>query len=76
MQLSAANILIAAQQATKQVPQAQPNAKAFASALADHANGGSFAPLDFKQTATVPAPQPTAQKSSAPQLGGQNDIRI
>jgi hypothetical protein len=76
MQLSAANLLLAAQQATKQAPQAQPNAKAFSAALADHTKGTSFAPLDFKQTASPPAAQPAASKSPAPKLGGQIDIRI
>ncbi len=72
----AANLLIAAQQATKQAPQAQPNAKAFSAALADHAKDASFAPLDFKQTASAPMAQPTASKNPAPKLGAQVDIRI
>jgi hypothetical protein len=78
MQINGANLLIAAQQAAKQAPQAQPNAKAFTSALAEHSGGDSFAPLDFKQTAAAPAPRPAASQSQSPaqKLGGTLDIRI
>jgi len=76
MQLNGANLLIAAQQAARQAPQAQPNAKAFASALADHAKGDSFAPLDFKQTAEPAAPRPAAASAQPARMGSQLDIRI
>lgn len=75
MQLNGANLLIAAQQAARQAPQAQPNAKAFASALADHTKNDSFAPLDFKQTAAPAAPRPAAPAQPA-RMGSQLDIRI
>ena len=76
MQLNGASLLIAAQQAAKQVPQAQPNAKAFAASLAEHTKGGdSFAPLDFKQTAAS-APHPAAAPAQPARLGSQLDIRI
>jgi hypothetical protein len=75
MQINGANLLIAAQQAARQAPHVQPNAKAFASALADHAKSDSFAPLDFKQTA-APAPRPAAAPAQPAKLGSQLDIRI
>jgi hypothetical protein len=75
MQLNGANLLIAAQQAARQAPQAQPNAKAFASAMADHAKGDSFAPLDFKQSA-APEPRPAAAPAHPARMGSQIDIRI
>jgi len=75
MQLNGASLLIAAQQAAKQAPQAQPNAKAFAASLAEHTKGGdSFAPLDFKQTASTPH-LATAPAQPA-RMGSQLDIRI
>ncbi len=78
MQLSAANLLLAAQQTAKQTP--QPNAPGFASALAAQSRKDDlFAPLDFKQTA--PAPQPAAQprpaQAEAPARAGATlDIRV
>jgi hypothetical protein len=81
MNLSAANLLAAAQQAARQIQQPQPNAKAFSAALST-ANGKEdlFAPLDFKQAAS-PAPSPVGQQSqgnpTAAQRPGANlDIRI
>jgi hypothetical protein len=75
MQLNGANLLIAAQQAARQAPQAQPNAKAFSAALASGAaRDGLFAPLDFKQTAPLPRLAPT--QSASPLLGTHLDIRI
>ena len=78
MQLSAANLLVAAQQIARQVQPPQPNAKAFSAALAS-ATGKEdlFAPLDFKQTARTPAtPQPSAAAGSASKPGANLDIRI
>jgi len=73
MQLSAANLLIAAQQFAKPAPQAPSGPASFAAALS--AEDG-FAPLDFKQTAN-PAPVRAAQASGpAPQIGATLDIRI
>lgn len=73
MQLSAANLLIAAQQATKQAPQ-PPKAPAFAAALASETRNKDalFAPLDFKQAA--PAQPPAA--GPAPRIGATLDIRV
>jgi hypothetical protein len=75
MQISSANILIAAQQAAKQAPQTKPVAKPFADALADHGKGDNFAPLDFKQTAASAA-RPAAAQTPAVRPGSQLDIRI
>jgi hypothetical protein len=75
MQISAANILIAAQQAAKQAPQAKPAAKPFAEALADHSKGDGFAPLNFKQP-TAPAAAPTQAQTPSARPGSQLDIRI
>lgn len=77
MQISAANILIASQQAAKAAPTRADQA-AFASALAKEDT--AFEPLAFKRMAepasaaptTVPAPKPMA---SAPK-GSQVDIRV
>ena len=74
MQISSANILIAAQQAAKQAPQAKHAAKPFAEALADHGKGDGFAPIDFKQTAATP--RPVAAQTPAVPPGSQLDIRI
>jgi hypothetical protein len=73
MQLSAANLLVAAQQIARQVQ--QPNAKAFSAALASEADD-LFAPLDFKQTAGVSAPRPASSQSAPSRMGTQLDIRI
>ncbi len=75
MQISSANILIAAQQATKQAPQAKPAGNPFAEALADHTKANSFAPLNFKQTA-APAAAPVQAQTPAARPGSQLDIRI
>ena len=73
MQLSAANVLLAAQQSARPAP--QPRSNAFASALQEAKPGGDFAPLDFRQTA---APSPAAQALSAPAArpGSTLDIRV
>jgi len=76
MQISAANILIASQQAAKAAPP-RPEAGVFAAALAKEKT--AFEPIAFKQAAqsappaaTTPAPKPMA---SAP-MGSQVDIRV
>ena len=75
MQLSAANLLIAAQQAARQIP--QPNAKAFSAALAtESAKDDLFAPLDFKQAAPVSTPRPEPSRETAGPAGTRLDIRI
>jgi hypothetical protein len=75
MQLSAANLLLAAQQALRpQPPQAQ--AGAFSAELSA-AKGGDegFSPLAFKQT-SAPAPQPTQAQTAPSRPGATLDIRI
>jgi hypothetical protein len=76
MQLSAANLLLAAQQTAKQAP--QPNAPGFASALAAQTRKDDlFAPLDFKQTTPQPAAQPPLSQADAPARAGSTlDIRV
>jgi len=77
MQLSAASLLIAAQQAARQAQSAQPNAKAFSAALAaDSSKDELFAPLAFKQTAPVPETRPAPAQGATSRLGTQLDIRI
>ena len=77
MQLSAANLLIAAQQAAKASPAPRPDGSAFAAALAKEAT--PFEPLPFK---TAPAAEQPSQPSSAPAptaaapKGSQVDIRV
>jgi hypothetical protein len=74
MQLSAANLLLAAQQAAAKQAPAQPKSPAFAAALAAEAKEALFAPLDFKQTAPAPAsPQP---QGPAARIGSSLDIRV
>ena len=76
MQLSAANLLLAAQQAIRPAP--QPKAPAFASELSGAQKGGdAFAPLDFKQTAE-PAPQtrPALVQTAPSRPGAALDIRV
>jgi len=79
MNLSAANLLAAAQQAARQIQQPQPNAKAFSDALSSaNAKDDLFAPLDFKQTVSAAPIQARPQPSQNPaQRPGANlDIRI
>jgi len=72
MQLSAANLLLAAQ-AARQAPQPKP--AAFAAALASEAGKDElFAPLDFKQ-APAAKPQQAAQ-GPLPRPGATLDIRV
>ena len=63
MQLSAANLLLAAQQSAK--PQPQSAASGFAAALSGQQKTQSFAPIDFKQ----PAKAAPARVSDAPGHG-------
>jgi len=73
MQISAANLLIAAQQGAKAAPRSDG---AFAAAMAKEKPG--FEPLSFKQVETPPrlAPAtPPAPLASAP-VGSQIDIRV
>jgi hypothetical protein len=74
MQLSAANLLLAAQQTAKQT--SQPNATGFASTLAAQTRKDDlFAPLDFKQAAPVPQPR-LAQAGAPARAGSTLDIRV
>jgi hypothetical protein len=80
MNLSAANLLAAAQQAVRQVQQPQPNAKAFSAALSSaSAKDDLFAPLDFKQS--MPSAPPAMPQTQSGLVTGQRpganlDIRI
>ena len=73
MQLSAANLLIAAQQFAKPAPQAPSGSATFAAAMAGE---DGFAPLDFKQAASPALARPAAAQAPAPQIGATLDIRI
>lgn len=80
MQLSAANLLIAAQQLSRPQAPAQGGAQ-FASALAKDGGveGAGFEPMAFKQTATAKAPAQTpapAAASGRGPLGANIDIRV
>ena len=77
MQLSAANLLIAAQQAARQAQPIQPNAKSFSAALASESSKDDlFAPLEFKNAAPASGPGPAPVRNAASRLGSQLDIRI
>ena len=73
MQLSAANLLLAAQQAARQAQHA--SAKPFAS-VPSQADGkdNDFTPLEFRQTAPASGPAPAS--ATPPRPGTQVDIRI
>jgi hypothetical protein len=74
MQLSAANLLLAAQQGARQPQPAK--APAFASELsAAQGKDEGFAPLAFKQTAE-PAVQPRAAQTAPSRPGSTLDIKI
>jgi hypothetical protein len=76
MQLSAANLLLAAQQAIRPAP--QPKAGAFTAELSGaQGKDDGFAPLDFKQTAE-PAPQsrPAPAQTTPSRPGAALDIRV
>jgi hypothetical protein len=73
MQLSAANLLLAAQQTAKQAP---PSASALA---AQSRKDDLFAPLDFRQTAQAAQPTPLprpAQPGAPARPGATLDIRV
>ena len=75
MQISAANLLIASQQAAKAAPRSDG---VFAAAMAKEKPG--FEPLAFKQleTQAQPAPQakPLASLAASAPMGSQIDIRV
>jgi len=76
MQISAANILIASQQAAKAAPP-RPEAGVFAAALAKEKT--AFEPLAFKQAAQSAQPaetQPTSKPTTSAPMGSQVDIRV
>jgi len=75
MQLSAANLLIAAQQAAKASAAPRPDAGAFSAALAKEAT--PFEPLPFKDAPATgqPAAAPSAPVAAA-RIGSQVDIRV
>ena len=83
MQLSAANLLIASQQATRAGTQPAAQPAQFASAMKDSGGVDSFAPMEFK-TASPAKPQPSAAAPATPQasyngaarIGSTIDIRI
>ncbi len=75
MQLSAANLLLAAQQAIRPAP--QPKTPAFAAELSGAQKDDLFAPLDFKQTAEpAPQPRPAPAQAAPSRPGSALDIRI
>ena len=77
MQISAANIFIASQQAAKAAPP-RPEAGAFAAVLANDKKS-AFEPLAFKEVAAEPAAATAATSKpaqKAPRLGSQVDIRV
>ena len=74
MQLSAANLLLAAQQAIRPTP--QPKAGAFAAEISGaQSKDEGFAPLAFKQTAE-PAPQARPAQTAPSRPGAALDIKI
>ena len=76
MQISAANLLVASQQAAKAAP-AAPSDGAFAATLAKEKPG--FEPLTFKQAEAQPpsqAAKPAAPQTALAPLGSQVDIRV
>jgi hypothetical protein len=72
MQLSAASLLLAAQQSAK--PQSVANG--FAAALSEHQNSESFAPIDFKQPAKAALAASQAPQIMPARLGAAIDIRV
>jgi hypothetical protein len=85
MQLSAANLLIASQQAARAHPRPAPDARAqFASALAQEkgVEPAGFEPMDFKKTAAPQSAAPAAPTAAstpyggAMRLGANIDIRV
>ena len=84
MQLSAANLLIAAQQLGRGAARPLPDAQAqFAGALAKEkgVEGAGFEPMEFRAAAPVkpaaPAAAPASPSNSGPvRLGSHVDIRV
>jgi hypothetical protein len=74
MQLSAASLLIAAQQSAK--PQPQQAASSFASAMGEHQKSEDFAPIDFKQPAKPQSAAASASQSAPSRMGAAIDIRV
>ncbi len=75
MQLSAANLLIAAQQAARPAPQA--GAPKFAAALAaENTKDDAFAPLAFRQTAGAAPARPATVQNPPSRPGAALDIRV
>jgi hypothetical protein len=78
MQISAANLIVAAQQAPSK-PAVRPAAPAQATAQSEAAESTGFEPMSFKQA----APETPAQAAAAQQppatprpIGSQVDIRV
>ncbi|MBS0472585.1 MAG: hypothetical protein JSR60_16045 [Proteobacteria bacterium] len=83
MQLSAANLIIASQQAARANARPSPEAAAqFAGALAKEkgVEGAGFEPMDFKSAPqkpqSTPAAAPSAPYSGAMRIGATVDIRV
>jgi hypothetical protein len=74
MQLSAANLLLAAQQSAK--PQPQSAASGFAAALSGQQKTQSFAPIDFKQPAKAAPGASQMPQATAARPGAAIDIRV
>jgi hypothetical protein len=74
MQLSAANILLAAQQSAK--PQTQSAASGFAAVLSGQEETGNFASIDFKQPAKAAPAGSQAPQIAPARLGASVDIRV
>jgi hypothetical protein len=74
MQLSAASLLLAAQQSAK--PRSQAASGGFATALSEHQRSEGFAPIDFKQPAKPAQSASQASQSASARLGMAIDIRV
>jgi hypothetical protein len=74
MQLSAASLLLAAQQSAK--PQPPSVQSGFAAALTEHEKTESFAPIDFKQPAKTASVASPAPQTLPARLGAAIDIRV
>jgi hypothetical protein len=78
MQISAANLIVAAQQALNK-PSIRPVAPAQSAAQPEAAESAGFEPISFKQAAPErPAQAATAQQPAATPrpIGSQVDIRV
>jgi hypothetical protein len=77
MQLSAANLLLTAQQVAHQARQPAPDAKAFLGSLSQSAKEELFAPLEFQQTSSPSTHTPaTPARNPEGKLGASLDILI